>query len=97
MTTYIDGFNATEELVVSVEDELWRELPLDGLLVLEVVLQFGAVLLVDRAESSENLDGDLNLLDRLLYLPLEDLCGLQVVSTLKNNIIYHDLRSCRLA
>ena len=76
-----------------MEDELWRKLPLDGLFVLEVVLQLGAVLLVDRAESSQNFDGDLNLLDRLLNLTLEDLCGFQVVATLKNNIIYYDLRS----
>lgn len=85
MKTYIDGFDTAQEVVVSVEDELRRKLPLERLFALEVLGEAAAVVVVRGSEGAQDAHRYRHLLYRLLHLALEDFRRLQVVPTLNGD------------
>ena len=81
---YQHGFHSVEELVVSVEDQLGRELPLNRLTaILEIFLQLVAVRLEALLKRCGDLVSDLHLLEGFLYFTFEKLLWLQEITCLQ--------------
>ena len=101
-STYMDHLDSFDELVEAMEDELWSELPRAWFLLLKVVPYVQAMVLVRVTEVFQDLPRHLNLLYRLLHLPLEDLKRLEESTTLvmenemlsDNNSKFH-IAQCR--
>jgi len=83
-STYVDELDSFDELVVAVEDQYGRELPVPGgVLLAEVGPDVGAVLLVDGFQSGQVADDHLHLDNRLINLALEHLRRVQERPTLR--------------
>ena len=76
--------HSVEELVVSVEDQLGRELPFNRLpAILEIFLQLVAVRLEALLKRCGDLVSDLHLLEGFLHFTFEKLLWLQEITCLQ--------------